>query len=45
MFAPRRPDAASAARELRANVLLFAAFCGAVRAAPFVLHALASNRK
>ena len=44
MFAPRRPDAAAAAKELKTNVLLFAAFCGAVRAAPFVLHAL-SNRK
>ena len=44
MFAPRRPDAAVAAKELKTNVLLFAAFCGAVRAAPFVLHALA-NRK
>ena len=44
MFAPRRPDAAVAAKELKTNLVLFAAFCGAVRAAPFVLHALA-NRK
>ena len=44
MFVPRRPDAQAAAKELKTNLLLFAAFCGAVRAAPFVLHALA-NRK
>jgi len=43
MFAPRRPDAAAAAKELTTNVLLFAAFCGAVRAAPYVLQAIASR--
>lgn len=44
MFPPRKADPAEANRALRRHVLTLAAFCAACRAAPYVLHALASRR-
>ena len=44
MFPPRKPDPAEATRALRRHVLTLAAFCAACRAAPYLLHALASRR-
>ena len=44
MFPTRKADPAEAKRTLRLHVLTLAAFCAACRAAPYVLHALASRR-
>jgi hypothetical protein len=40
MFAPRRPDKSAAYAQLRRHLALLAAWCGAVRAAPYVLDML-----
>ena len=40
MFAPMRPDKATAMKELKRNTAMLMVWCGIIRAAPYVLHAM-----
>ena len=40
MFAPRRPEASAAYAQLRRHLVLLAAWCGVIRAAPYALQYL-----
>ena len=46
MFVPvAKPDKTAALKELKRNTALLAAWCGLVRAVPYVLHALQQMNK
>lgn len=38
MFAPRKPDAKKAYKELRANLVMFGTMVVTIRVAPYLLH-------
>ena len=40
MFAPRRPEAAAADAPLRRHLMMLGAWCGLIRATPYVLQYL-----
>ncbi len=45
MFMPvAKPDKATALKELKRNTLMLVAWCGVVRAVPYVLHALQKEK-